>query len=310
MTGTLRIGDLAKATGLTVRTLRHYEGVGLLEPVERSASGYRQYRTEDAERLYAIVALRRLGLSLAQIRSTLAAEPAGGLPEALSRHLAVVRERIESLRELESVLDRVQRELGRARPPSLVELCELVRLTVRTPPRHLAEEPGALGVLAEPLSGRILDRLQRRGPATDRALARSLDETSETVSGQLDRLGEHGFVEEDRVRSRRGARVWRIVESDLRLPQVERTEESDRVARSWFEPSLGALARFVEREDAWAGSAALSTAALSLTRDELERLRGEYIALVRRYGRPVEEAPEGARPATALFFAFPTEDAG
>jgi DNA-binding transcriptional MerR regulator len=43
----LRIGELAAATGLTVRTLRHYETVGLLEPVERSESGYRRYRAGD-----------------------------------------------------------------------------------------------------------------------------------------------------------------------------------------------------------------------------------------------------------------------
>jgi DNA-binding transcriptional ArsR family regulator len=171
------------------------------------------------------------------------------------------------------------------------------------------EEPQALQVLAEPLSGRILDRLQRGGPASSRALSRALGEGAGSVRAQLGRLAGHGFVEEDRARSRPRARVWRIVAADLRLPQVERTEESDRVARSWFEPSLTALARFVERRDAWAGSATLSLAALTLTKAELERLGAEYIALVQRYGRPVEEAPTDARPATALLFAFPTDDA-
>ena len=80
------------------------------------------------------------------------------------------------------------------------------------------------------------------------------------------------------------------------------------MARSWFEPSLEALARFVERDDPWMGSAALSYAALTLTRAELERLGAEYIALVRRYARPVEDAPDGARPATALMFAFPIDE--
>ena len=307
MTVTLRIGELADATGLTVRTLRHYEAVGLLESVERSESGYRRYRADDTERLYAIVALRRLGLSLAQIRSTLSAEPAA-LPEVLRRHLADVRERIAALAELEAVLDRVEQELGGARSPSLPELCELVRLTVRTPPRDLAQEPGALQILAEPLSGRLLDRLQRREPATARMLAVALGETTTSVRRQLDRLAGHGFVEEDPTRSRPRVTAWRIVSADLRLPKVDRTEESDRVARSWFEPSLRALERFVELDDPWVGSATMSYAALSLTRSELERLGAEYIALIRRYARPVEDAPEGARPATALMFAFPLEE--
>ena len=307
MTATLRIGELAEATGLTVRTLRHYEAVGLLQPVERSESGYRRYRAEDAERLYTIVALRRLGLSLAQIRATFAAEPAG-LHRMLTRHASDVRDRIASLVELESVLERVQRELGADGSPSLSDLCDLVRLTAQLPRRDLAEEPEALRVLSEPLSGAVLERLQRGGPATAPALARSLGEPVRAVRGQLDRLTAHGFVEEDGARSLPRARVWRIVEADLRLRRTERTAESDRVARSWFEPNLKALARFVEREDPWMESAALSFAALTLTRAELERLGAEYVALVRRYGRPVEDAPDEARPATALMFAFPIDE--
>jgi len=304
----MRIGQLADATGLTVRALRHYEAVGLLEPVARSEAGYRRYDANDAERLYAIVALRRLGLSLAEIREMLAAEPAR-LGEMLARHVADVREQIASLGELESILHRVRRGLGASRTPSLGDLCVLVRLTVQLPRRELGQEPQALHVLAEPLSGSILERLQRGGPATARDLSRALAEPARAVSAQLDRLAAHSFVEEDRARSRPRARFWRIVAADLRLPQVERTEESDRIARSWFEPSLTALARFVERRDDWAGSATLSHAALTLTRDELERLGAEYIALVTRYARPVEEAPDGARPATALMFAFPAGDA-
>jgi len=165
VTGTLRIGELAEATGLTVRTLRHYEAVGLLEPVQRSESGYRRYRAEDAERLYTIVALRRLGLSLAQIRATLVAEPAG-LRQMLARHASDVRDRIAALAELEAVIERVQRELGADGSPSLSDVCDLVRLTVELQRRDLGEEPEALRVLSEPLSGAVLECLQRCGPAT------------------------------------------------------------------------------------------------------------------------------------------------
>lgn len=47
-----QIGELAKATGLTVRTLRHYDELGLLEPSERTEAGYRLYGEADVERLY------------------------------------------------------------------------------------------------------------------------------------------------------------------------------------------------------------------------------------------------------------------
>lgn len=81
---TWRIGELAEATGLTVRTLHHYDEIGLLAPSERTASGHRIYHESDAERLYNICALKSLGMPLAEIAGVLDAEPIG---EVLARHL-------------------------------------------------------------------------------------------------------------------------------------------------------------------------------------------------------------------------------
>lgn len=67
----LKIGELAKRTGLTVRTLHHYDAIKLLCPSGRSDSGYRLYDRQDIERLHRIQALRRLDLSLADIASLL-----------------------------------------------------------------------------------------------------------------------------------------------------------------------------------------------------------------------------------------------
>jgi DNA-binding Lrp family transcriptional regulator len=221
------------------------------------------------------------------------------------RHAADVRDRIALLGELRATLERLESELGPERAPSLTELCELVRLTAEaSAPRHLGEEPAALELLADPIASRILDRLQRRGPATIAAIATALGEARVDVRRRIEQLARHGFVEKDADRT--GS--WRIVLADLRLPWVDRTPESDAVAHSWFEPSLRALAGFVEGKDEWAASATVSYAMLHLTRAELERLGAEYIALVRRYARPVERAPAGARRTTALMFAFPRED--
>ena len=68
------IGELAGATGLTVRTLHHYDSIGLLRPSDRSPSGYRLYGSQDVERLYRILALRQLGFSLKDIDAALTAE--------------------------------------------------------------------------------------------------------------------------------------------------------------------------------------------------------------------------------------------
>ena len=53
-----KIGELARRTGLTVRTLHHYDEIGLLSPAERSDGGHRVYGEADVQRLYRIVSLR------------------------------------------------------------------------------------------------------------------------------------------------------------------------------------------------------------------------------------------------------------
>lgn len=68
--GGWRVGRLAEATGVTVRTLHHYEDVGLLVPSGRSEAGHRVYGDADIRRLYRVMALRALGMKLAEIRKT------------------------------------------------------------------------------------------------------------------------------------------------------------------------------------------------------------------------------------------------
>lgn len=66
----LKVGELAERTGLSVRTLHHYDEIGLLSPVGRTGSGHRLYGGEELTRLAQIVSLRQLGLSLDAIKFT------------------------------------------------------------------------------------------------------------------------------------------------------------------------------------------------------------------------------------------------
>lgn len=62
-----RVGEVARATGLTVRTLHYYDEIGLLVPSERSDVGHRLYSAGDLERLYRITRLRKIGMTLEDI---------------------------------------------------------------------------------------------------------------------------------------------------------------------------------------------------------------------------------------------------
>lgn len=95
-----KIGELAGLTGLTVRTLHHYDEIGLLVPSERTQAGYRLYGVDDVRRLYEIRALRDLGLPLQEMAAALD----GDSRAVLERHLRRVEEDLDRTRRLQSLL--------------------------------------------------------------------------------------------------------------------------------------------------------------------------------------------------------------
>jgi DNA-binding transcriptional MerR regulator len=109
----LSIGDLAHATGLTVRALRHYQELGLLVPAGVDpATRYRAYGPAQLERAQQIARLRRLGLPLARIRDYLAAAPAEQR-RLLEDHRAELDARLGSTAQLQRELDQL---IGSAHP--------------------------------------------------------------------------------------------------------------------------------------------------------------------------------------------------
>ncbi|MEJ7584209.1 MAG: MerR family transcriptional regulator [Acidimicrobiales bacterium] len=89
-----RVGELAAAAGLTVRTVHHYEEIGLLVASGRSESDHRLYSDSDVQRLYRICLLRRLGLALSEVGSALD-DPQWSLRSALAAHLREVERRLD-----------------------------------------------------------------------------------------------------------------------------------------------------------------------------------------------------------------------
>ena len=73
----LKVGDLARRTGLTVRTLHHYDEVGLLKPSGRSDAGYRLYSQADVQRLHGIQTMRQMGLVIKAVNARVAGRAEG-----------------------------------------------------------------------------------------------------------------------------------------------------------------------------------------------------------------------------------------
>ncbi len=113
----MRIGDLARRTGASVRSLRYYEECGLIAPV-RSASGQRHYRDADAERVTLIRQLLAAGLGTGAIRDVLPcmAEP-GAQTSSLTARLVREHERITAEIEQREATRRVLSRIIEAAPP-------------------------------------------------------------------------------------------------------------------------------------------------------------------------------------------------
>ncbi|MBO9687211.1 MerR family transcriptional regulator [Roseateles chitosanitabidus] len=119
------IGDLAQRTGLTVRTLHHYEQLGLLVPSTRTEGGYRLYGDEDVRTLHRILAYRQIGLALKDIAPLLAPGAIVPLAELLDRQIAAVEATIAAQQRLLTTLQRTAR---RARDGGALDTDELLRL--------------------------------------------------------------------------------------------------------------------------------------------------------------------------------------
>jgi DNA-binding transcriptional MerR regulator len=136
---TLRVGELARTSGKTVRALHLYEELGLLVPVERSKGGYRLYDADSVTHVRWIGKLQEMGFSLSEIQTMARQwEQSGSAPSAMAKverllqeKLAETREQMERLQMLESELHaslEYLRTCPTCDPSQLIEACATCEL--------------------------------------------------------------------------------------------------------------------------------------------------------------------------------------
>ncbi len=121
----LDIRDVARRTGLTSRALRFYEARGLLEPL-RTYSGRRLYGRGELERIQQILALKRAGLTLAQI-GKLTARGALDLAALVEAQLKIIEERKAELDGARALLLSIKSRIDRGEPVDAATFCSLIR---------------------------------------------------------------------------------------------------------------------------------------------------------------------------------------
>jgi MerR family transcriptional regulator, thiopeptide resistance regulator len=197
---TWRVGEVATATGLTVRALHHYDEIGLVTPSVRTSGGHRLYTGQDLIRLYQVTAMRQLGLSLEQIGDLLTERV--GVHEVIDEQLGQVDRQIRTAVRL-----RKQLLAARDAIPDVNGFIEIIKLMqdlqgyltpdqIQAMHRRLTD----LGVVGEHAIGVEMPRLyaeaqdEMRGgtPYSDPAIRKivdRLDELSEMLRGQDGRIG-------------------------------------------------------------------------------------------------------------------------
>ena len=160
----LTIGALAKRTGLTVRTLHHYDEIGLLTPSGRTEGGYRLYSDDDIRRLERIVLLRSLGIPLTDIGIALTSD-ADSLVALLDRQAAEVQARIEEATTLRARLDRAVAQLRAHEYQDADEALALIE-AVLTYERYFDEEQRrAIEARGKELGPERIREVEARWPA-------------------------------------------------------------------------------------------------------------------------------------------------
>jgi DNA-binding transcriptional MerR regulator len=187
---TWRIGDVAVATGLTVRALHHYDGIGLVVPSERTASGHRLYTDADLRKLYMVIALRQLGLSLEQVGKVLAADVP--VRDVIGEQLEQVDRRIRTAERLREQLLAARRAGTAESGPGLMAVIKLTGdmsgylgpEQIEAVHRRMTE----LGVVAEHAVGVEMPSLYQEALSEMRAGTPSSDQAVRRIVDRLDEL--------------------------------------------------------------------------------------------------------------------------
>jgi DNA-binding transcriptional MerR regulator len=236
-TRTMKVGSVAEAAGLTVRTLHHWDRIGLLSPSERSPAGHREYTEADLVRLYQVLALRNLGLGLESIGVCL---DAGVDPARLVRdHLAEVESACAELDRRRASLRRLVEALDAGHVPDTAALLDAVRGS--TPP------PEAARVLADHLDPDQVGTLRARAEALGPLAHYLLEVEWPELYRRAERLRAAGTPPDD---PRVQRLVARIDELGARFSGGDR-EISAGVRAAWDDDPAGLAAVPAEQATTW-----------------------------------------------------------
>ena len=180
----MKVGELAKRTGISVRTLHYYEEIGLLEPLRQMSSGHRVYGVAELARLQQILSLRQVGLSLEEIRDFMNRDDFSPL-EVIELHLGRLRGEIDMARRLAGRLESIAERLRAAEEVSADQFLTTIEDTLMFEKYYTPEQMEQLAARREEVGEeRIREAQQEWQDLFERyreEMEKGTDPASETV---------------------------------------------------------------------------------------------------------------------------------
>ncbi|MFK7697122.1 MerR family transcriptional regulator [Paenibacillus sp. HJGM_3] len=174
-----KVGELARRCGLTVRTLHHYDEIGLFSPSGSTASGHRLYSEEDVVKLQQIISLRQLGFALEDVKAFLH-DPDYDPLQLLELQLDRLNAQIRAQQELRSRLEQLQEMLRTERTVSPEHALETIQLmNMSQSPHFRPEQVAELKMRYQNMGAAESERMREQGrKLIDRFSAAMRDGTS------------------------------------------------------------------------------------------------------------------------------------
>lgn len=237
----MRIGELATATGISVRTLRHYDQIGLLRPRARTGGGYRIYGEPEVRRLQQIRSLRALGLSLERIETLLDRDEVS-LPQVIGWQLAAVDRELAALTRIRAKLQAISQFTERSGTIAIEDLTALMMEMTKMEVYYTSEQLETLAARRAAYGDQQIAAFEQQWAdliaRAESAKAGGLDPTSEPVLAIAREWSTlvHAFTGGDPGIHQSLERVWR---------QEDEVQGFDTAAMrdlmTWFAPAMTQL---------------------------------------------------------------------
>lgn len=189
-----KVGDLAKLTGLTVRTLRYYDQIGLFSPSDYSESGHRLYNKTDLAKLQQIQSLKQMGLSLEEVQSVLTGRNSISASELIFTQMARLKEDIRIQQTLLKELEHVSVLIHNKQPLQSEDLIKLLGAMKMNQEKYFTKEQ--------------LDHMKKQYESTDAETMKQAEQEFTAVLNEIRSHMQQGSPATD-ANVRRLAKQWR-----------------------------------------------------------------------------------------------------